>query len=129
MKAFERTVITGKTFDEAVRAIEEKAAGKGFRVLRVYPATAPTLGEKGVPRDPLKIIEMYDAEDTSQVLAKDVEISPVPLCRITVYIENGKTHISILLPRSVVPFHPEAGIASLASKLEKTVLEIVEAEL
>lgn len=56
MKTFERTVTTDKAFEEAVSAIERKAGEKGFRVLHTHDVAA-TLGEKGFPREPLKIIE------------------------------------------------------------------------
>lgn len=126
MKNFERTVLTNKQFDEAVAAIERKAAEKGFRVLHTHDVAA-TLAEKGFPREPLKIIEICNAKYASQVLAKDVKIALMLPCPISVYVEQGKTHISTLLPTSIVQFYPEAGIEGLASEVEKIVLEIVEA--
>ncbi|SRR5581483_2986857 len=125
MKNFERTVLTNKQFDEAVAAIERKAAEKGFRVLHTHDVAA-TLAEKGFPREPLKIIEICNAKYASQVLAKDVKIALMLPCPISVYVEQGKTHISTLLPTSIVQFYPEAGIEGLASEVEKIVLEIVE---
>jgi uncharacterized protein (DUF302 family) len=125
MKTFERTVTTDKAFDEAVSAIERKAAEKGFRVLHTHDVAA-TLAEKGFPREPLKIVEICNAKYASQVLAKDVKISLMLPCPVSVYVEKGKTHISTMLPSSIVQFYPEAGIEDLASEVEKIVLEIVE---
>jgi uncharacterized protein (DUF302 family) len=125
MAAFERTVTTDKAFDEAVSAIERKAAEKGFRVLHTHDVAA-TLAEKGFPREPLKIVEICNAKYASQVLAKDVKISLMLPCPVSVYVEKGKTHISTMLPSSIVQFYPEAGIEDLASEVEKIVLEIVE---
>lgn len=53
MRTFERTITTEKAFDEAVTALEMKAAEKGFRVLHTHDVAA-TLAEKGFPREPLK---------------------------------------------------------------------------
>jgi hypothetical protein len=43
-----------------------------------------------------------------------------------VYVERGRTHISTLLPTSIVQFFPHAGIGDLASEVESIVLQIIE---
>ena len=125
MNSFERTVTTDKSFDEAVSRVERKAAEKGFRVLHTHDVAA-TLAEKGFPREPLKIIEICNAKYASQVLNKDVKLSLMLPCPISVYIEKGKTNISTLLPTSIAQFFPQAGIERLASEVEKIVLQIIE---
>ncbi|MSO22250.1 MAG: DUF302 domain-containing protein [Acidobacteria bacterium] len=125
MTTFEYTVTTEKAFEEAVLAIEKKAGEKGFRVLHTHDVAA-TLAEKGYPREPLKIIEICNAKYSSQVLSKDVKISLMLPCPISVFVEAGKTQISTLLPSSIVQFFPQSGIESLASEVERIVLQIVE---
>jgi uncharacterized protein (DUF302 family) len=125
MNPFEYTVTTEKPFEEAVLAIEKRAGEKGFRVLHTHDVAA-TLAEKGYPREPLKIIEICNARYASQVLSKDVRISLMLPCPISVYSEAGKTHISTLLPTSIVQFFPRAGIENLASEVEDIVLKIIE---
>ncbi len=125
MKTFELTVETQKPFEEAVFAIEKKAAEHGFRVLHTHDVAA-TLAEKGFPREPLKIIEICNAKYASRVLSKDVKISLMLPCPISVYVKEGKTHISTLLPSSIADFFPQAGIEDLAREVESVVLEIVE---
>lgn len=125
MHSFEKTLITDKTFDEAVAAIERKAAEKGFRVLHTHDVAA-TLADKGFPRLPLKIIEICNAKYASQVLDKDVRISLMLPCPISVFVQNDKTHISTLLPSSISQFFPEAGIEQLAAQVEAIVLQIVD---
>lgn len=124
MQAFEKTVITGKAFDEAVAAIERMAAEKGFRVLHTHDIAA-TLAEKGFPRPPLKIIEICNAKYASQVLNKDVRISLMLPCPISVFVQDDKTHISTLLPSSIPQFFPEAGVEQLAGEVEAIVLQII----
>lgn len=87
---------------------------------------AATLAEKGFPREPLKIIEICNARYASEVLKKDVKISLMLPCPISVYVEGGKTRISTLLPTSLVDFFPQAGIQDLASQVETIVLKIIE---
>ena len=126
MRRFEYTVETAKPFDEAVKAVEEKSAEKGFRVLHTHDVAA-TLAEKGFPREPLKIIEICNARYASEVLKKDVKISLMLPCPISVYTDKGKTFVSTLLPSAIADFYPNAGIEDVAAAVEKAVLEIVNA--
>lgn len=126
MGNFEYTVTTNKPFADVVQAVEKKSVEAGFRVLHTHDVAA-TLAEKGFPREPLKIIEICNAKYASQVLDKDVKISLMLPCPISVYVQSGKTHISTLLPTSIAHFFPNAGIEGVASEVEKAVLKIVEA--
>lgn len=124
MRAFEFTVTTNKPFEEAVEAVQKKAAEKGFRVLHTHDVAA-TLAEKGFPREPLKIIEICNAKYASQVLDRDVKVSLMLPCPISVYVQAGKTYLSTLLPTSITEFFPQAGIEALASEVESVVLKII----
>jgi len=126
MKPFDFTVTTEKPFAEAVAAVEQKAVENGFRVLHTHDVAA-TLSEKGFPREALKIIEICNAKYASQVLDRDVKISLMLPCPVSVYVTGGRTQISTLLPTSIVQFFPEAGIENLASEVERIVLKIIEA--
>ena len=126
MNKFEYTVTTNKSFSEAVEALEKKTAEMGFRVLHTHDIAA-TLAEKGFPREPLKLVEICSAKYASRVLEKDVKISLMLPCPISVYVQGGKTYISTLLPTSIAQFFPNAGIESVAAEVETAVLKIVEA--
>lgn len=125
MRDFERTVMSKKPFEEAVATIEKRSAEKGFRVLHTHDVAA-ALAEKGLPREPLKIIEICNAKYANEVLNKDVKVSLMLPCPISVYVQGGKTYISTLLPSSIADFFPRAGIEALASDVERIVLEIIE---
>lgn len=124
MRTFEYTVTTNKSFEEAVEAIQRRAAENGFRVLHTHDVAA-TLAEKGFSREPLKIIEICNAKYASQVLDKDVKVSLMLPCPISVYVQAGKTYLSTLLPTSITEFFPQAGIEALASEVESVVLKII----
>jgi len=126
MGNFEYTVTTTKPFAEVVEAVEKKTVEMGFRVLHTHDIAA-TLAEKGFPREPLKLVEICNAKYANQVLEKDVKISLMLPCPISVYVQSGKTHISTLLPTSIAHFFPNAGIEGVAAEVEKAVLKIVEA--
>lgn len=125
MKDFKYTVESSKGFDDAVRAVEEKAAEKGFRVLHTHDVAA-TLTEKGFPREPLKIVEVCNARYASEVLNKDISVALMLPCPISVYTQQGKTRISTMLPSVLSEFYPQAGIEATAAAVEKTVLQIVD---
>ena len=125
MKEFELTVTSDKKFEDVVAAVEQVSAAKGFRVLHTHDVAA-TLAERGFAREPLKIVEICNARYASQVLARDVKISLMLPCPISVYVEEGKTHISTMLPTAIIEFFPNAGIEELAVAVEQVVVEIVE---
>ena len=91
MNKFEYTVTTNKSFPEAVEAVEKKAAEVGFRVLHTHDLAA-TLAEKGFPREPLKLIEICNAKHASLVLEKDVKLSLMLPCPISVYVQGQDAH-------------------------------------
>ena len=125
MEKFDYTVETKKSFDDAVAAVEAKSKEKGFGVLHVHDVKA-TLAGKGFDREPLKIIEICNAKYASQVLARDVKISLMLPCPISVYVEGGKTFISTLRPGMISVFYPNAGVTALAEEVERTVLAIID---
>ena len=125
MEQFDYTVVTTKNVDDAVAAIEAKSKEKGFSVLHIHDVSA-TLEGKGFPREPLKIIEVCNAKYASQVLGKDIKISLMLPCPISVYVEKGTTYISTLRPKVIADFYPEADIKALADEVDRIVLSIVD---
>lgn len=124
MKNFEYTVETSKSFNEAVRAVEQNTAARGFRVLHTHDVAA-TLAEKGFQREPLKIVEICNAKYANELLQKDITVALMLPCPIAVYIKENKTHISTMLPSVMGEFFPGKGIESVAAQVEKAVLSIV----
>ena len=125
MEKFDYTVETTKGVEEAVAAIEAKAQEKGFRVLHVHDVQT-TLAAKGFEIEPMKIVEVCNAKFASQVLAKDKKISLMLPCPISVFVEAGKTYISVLKPRVIADYYPDANVESIATEVERIVLELVD---
>ena len=125
MQKFDYTVETKKSFNQAVAAIESKTQEKGFRVLHTHDVQA-TLAEKGFQREPLKIVEICNAKYASQVLEKDIKISLMLPCPISVYTEKGKTFISALRPKVMKDFYPDAKIDQLAEEVDRIVTTIID---
>ncbi len=124
MENFDYTVETNKSFDEAVAAIEAKSKEKGFGVLHIHDVKA-TLASKGFDSVPLKIIEICNPRYASEVLKRDIKISLMLPCPISVYVEGGRTYISTLRPKVIADFYPQADIKALAEEVDEIVLSIV----
>jgi uncharacterized protein (DUF302 family) len=125
MEKYDYTVETKKSFDEAVSSIEKKSKEKGFGVLHIHDVQA-TLSSKGFESVPLKIIEICNPRYASEVLKKDIKISLMLPCPISVYVDRNQTFISTLRPRVISDFYPHADIKEAAEEVEKIVLSIVD---
>ena len=125
MKKFEYTVQSNKAFNDAVSAVEQTTAAKGFRVLHVHDVAA-TLAEKGFQRERVSIIEMCNAKYASQVLAADVKIGLMLPCPIMVYAEGGSVFITTMRPSLIADFFPHADITAAASEVEDVLVAVID---
>ena len=122
----DHTVTSGKTFDDAVAAVEAKAAEAGFRVLHVHDVAA-TLSSKGFEREPYKIVEICQAGAAHEALGKDPMVGLMMPCKINVYTQGGKTILSAIRPALLAEFFPGKGLEDLAKRVDSQVTAIVEA--
>lgn len=125
MQSFEYSKVTAKSFDEAVSAVQQNTAAQGFRVLHTHDVAA-TLAEKGFQREPLKIIEICNARYAHEVLQKDITSALMLPCPIVVYLQDGATHISTMLPTIIEKFLPGKGLEAISAQVEKVVRSIVD---
>ena len=70
---FDYTIITIKSFNEAVQSVQNEIVKTGMRVLYIHDVQK-TLGEKGFEREPFKIIEFCSAKFANEFLNKDIKI-------------------------------------------------------
>ena len=124
MKSLSYTVATAKPMDEAVRAVEENTAAYGFRVLHVHDIAA-IFAEKGVVREPLKIVEVCNATYAYEALEIDVNAALLLPCPIAVYQREGQTYVSTMKPSAVAGFFP-GSLEFVADQVEAAVLAIVD---
>jgi uncharacterized protein (DUF302 family) len=122
---FSETVVTGKSFDDAVEAVLAEVPKAKFRVLYVHDVQA-TLREKGFEHDPYKIIEVCSAPNAKRALDADPLVGLMMPCKINVFVADGKTHLSYLKPSLLAAFFPEAGIESLGDDVEKVLQGVID---
>ena len=116
---------SGKPFEAVTRAIEENSAANSFRVLAVHDVQQ-TLAEKGLDRDPLKIIEVCNAVFAHGALKKNIDVALFMPCRYSVYTEGSETVVKLNRPTMISEMMPEAGLDELAADVEKTLTKIMQ---
>ena len=119
------TVKTDKPYAEAVKAVSEAAAARGYRVQFVHDV-AQTLAEKGFEREPVTIVEMCNARHANEVLARDIKIGLMLPCPVMVYEQDGEVSISTMRPSLLGAFFPEAQLEEIAAEVEQQIVAIVD---
>lgn len=122
---FDYTVITEKSFDEAVKAVEQETKSAGFKVLYIHNVTA-TLAEKGFRIEPLKIIEICNAKSAYTVLQADMRIGLCLPCKINVYQKQGVTYISGMRPIVLPQFFPQTDLGNLPAEVDTIIRGIID---
>ncbi|HBV01035.1 MAG TPA: hypothetical protein DEF00_01410 [Candidatus Taylorbacteria bacterium] len=122
---FDYTITTTKTFDAAVESVQEQIRKAGMRVLYVHDVQK-TLGEKGITREPFKIIEFCNAKFANEFLDIDVKIGLCMPCKINVYVKDGEIFISGMRPIVLPQFFPNAVLGERTKEIDRIVLQIID---
>jgi len=122
---FDYTVTTEKTFNEAVKAVEQETKHAGFRVLYTHDVTA-TLKEKGFEIEPFKIVEICNAKSAYTVLQADIKIGLCLPCKINVYQKDSKTYISGMRPVILSQFFPKANLGNVPMEVDEIIRGIID---
>ena len=121
---FDYTVETAKSFDSAVKDVEEKIAEVGMRVLYVHDVQK-TLAEKGFEREPFKIVEFCNAKFANEFLNKDIKIGLCLPCKINVYTKDRQTFISGMRPIVLSQFFPQADLGERPKEIDQIIQNII----
>lgn len=119
------TCETKKGFDEVVSQIQERVAGRGFRVLHVHDIQG-TLADKGLERPPYKIIEICNSKFAHSVLDINEDVGLFMPCKINVYTKAGKTYISAMRPSMISDFFKSEELKKIADEVDAIVRSIVD---
>ena len=122
---FDYTVTTNKSFNKAVKAVEQETKNAGFRVLYIHDVTT-TLKERGFEIEPFKIVEVCNAKSAYTVLKADIKIGLFLPCKINVYQKDGNTHISGMRPVVLPQFFPQANLGNLPTDVDTIIRGIID---
>src|SRR3990167_7337188 len=121
---FDYTVSTSKNFDKAVLDTEQEITEVGMRVLYTHDIQKK-LAEKGIKREPFKIIEFCNAKYANEFLNADIKIGLCMPCKINVYIKEGETFISGLRPVIIPQFFPQADFGNKPQEIDELIQTII----
>src|SRR3989337_3795522 len=122
---FDYTTTTTKTFDAAVRGVQDEIAKAGMRVLYIHDVQK-TLSEKGFKREPFKIIEFCNAKFANEFLNIDIKIGICLPCKINVYTKDGQTFISGMRPVILSQFFPNADLGEKPIEIDQIIRNIID---
>lgn len=120
------TISTEKSLNQVEQAVKDAVAAKGFRVLHIHDVQA-TFAEKGVHREPYKIIEVCNVKYANQALTADPHIGLLMPCKINIWVEQGRTRIALLKPSLLATFFPQAALDAMAQEIEEVLRAVVDA--
>ena len=122
---FDYTVATDKDFDAALESVQEEIAKAGMRVLHIHDVQA-TLAEKGINRDPYRIVEFCNAKYASAFLQADPKIGLCMPCKINVYVHEGKVFFSGMRPIVLPQFFPHVDLGDMPQEVDAIVQSIID---
>ena len=122
---FDYTVTTGKNVEAALASVQEEITKAGMRVLHVHDVQA-TLAEKGIQREPYRIVEFCNAKYASEFLRADPKIGLCMPCKINVYVHEGKVFFSGMRPIVLPQFFPHVDLGNMPHEVDATVPSIFD---
>ncbi len=120
-------VETEKSIEQAAEALEEAVKAHGFGVLHIHDIGA-TLRNKGMPfEEECKVFEVCHPGHASRVLSTDMRLNMALPCRISVYTENGKTRIGMLLPTQMLAaLSQDPALTEVAREVEDATCRMIQ---
>lgn len=123
------TVDSDKTFEQASADLDAAVKRHGFGVLHVHDLGA-TLRSKGIAfANDCRVFEVCNPAQAAKVLSSDMRLNMALPCRISVYTDQGRTHIGLIKPvQMLAALSDDPALAQVASEVEaKTILMVDEA--
>jgi len=116
-----------KTFDQASADLEAAVKRNGFGVLHVHDL-GNTLRSKGIDFDKqCRIFEVCNPGQAAKVLSTDIRLNMALPCRISVFIEQGKTKIGFIRPLPMLStLSRDASLAQVATEVEEKIIRMAE---
>lgn len=121
---------TTKSVDQATQDLEAAVLRHQFGVLHVHNLKE-TMNKKGVAFDnDCRILEVCNPHQAKKVLTEDMTINMALPCRLSVWSEQGITHIGMLRPTLLLKmFSDSAALAAVAEEVEAATKAMIEEAL
>lgn len=116
---------TAKSYDEAIKSVEQATEHHGFKVINRLDMGG-ILKSKGFEREPIMVLEVCHAPSASSVLKQNIDISLLLPCKVNIYTQQGETYISGLDPAVMKQFFDDETIQRIADEVEEKIKGIVD---
>ena len=115
---------SSRTPDDIAARIAEEAPKNAMRVLHVHDVTA-TLAEKGFDLVPYRIVELCGAKFAKSSLDQDLRVGLMMPCRVSVFVEDGVTHLATVKPTELMNFFPGKNLEEFGTEVEAILEKIM----
>jgi len=116
---------TKKSVKQTVENLLEAVVANNFGVMHIHNLKE-TMAKKGVDfKHECIIVEVCNPHQAKKVLDSNMNLSAALPCRISVYEENGETHLVTLKPTDVFTMLNPNELDNTACEVEKTLTNIM----
>ena len=123
---FHYSVVTEKSVEEAVGALEESLRANRFGVLWQLDIPAK-LQEKGVEyKTPYRVLEVCNPHEASRVLTQNPLVGYFLPCKIVVYEADGQTRIGLPRPSVLMEIIADPALSDIAQRVEADLKKAVD---
>lgn len=114
-----------KSVDEVVKTIEEKISDYQFGVLHIHNVKE-TLNSKGLEfKNECRILDICKPAVAQEVLSRDMSISSMMPCKISVYEDKGQTFIAMnSIVQMIDDLNPD--FIDIAQEVQETLLQLIQ---
>lgn len=118
-------VESSKSFEELDQSLREAAQRHKFGVLNVLDLKQ-ALSNKGIELGrECRVYDVCNPQAASKALGKDMSVSVVLPCRISVFAEGEKLTLATLIPTDLMNATGLSGLGDLAREIEQEITAIM----
>ena len=119
-------ISTDKTVSETATALQAAVQANHFGVMQVHNLKE-TMTKKSVDfAHECLIFEVCQPQQAKKVLEENMSISTALPCRISIYVEDGKTILATLRPTVLLALFNEPKLERVAREVEDTIVKIMK---
>lgn len=116
---------TDKTVSETATALQTAVQANHFGVMQIHNLKE-TMTKKGVDfGHECLIFEVCQPQQAKKVLEENMSISTALPCRISIYVEDGKTILATLRPTVLLALFNKPKLERVAREVEDTIVKIM----
>lgn len=117
---------SAKTIDQVCQDLEKAVANHKFGIMTVHNLKE-TMKKKGVEFDrECRIFEVCNPHQAKRILEKNMELSTVLPCRISVFTDGGKVKLATLKPTALITQFNVPELQPVAKEVEETLIQIIK---